>query len=418
MTQVHTRVSRRAALRILGLSGAAALTAACSQAAAPAPTSAPAAKPTNAPVAAPTSAPAAAAPTTAPVVTTAAATNGGVSDAEWDKIVQAAKAEGTVSVATYAGTPHRKILDVFEAAYPGIKVEHSQFQSSSRDFVPRVLQEQKAGLYTWDVAFVPVQEMIRQLRPVGGIEPVRPVIVRAEAMDDKGWLDSYEGGYPDNDRKWGYALTRSRYKSVWINTDLVKESEIRAFPDILDSKWKGKIIAGDPRSKGSGFLAATAMRVKTGGDAIMTQLYKDQEVVVSLDARQLTEFMVRGRYAIGIGAVDIPILKDFLAQGLGQNLKNVPMLESDYVNASNKTAWLMAKAPHPNAAKVLLNWSLGRESGLITSQQIEDNSRRADVPMFDESVEVKKGVEYVFVDSEPMLDVIERTQAIAKELLN
>ncbi|MFN0073671.1 MAG: ABC transporter substrate-binding protein [Chloroflexota bacterium] len=411
-------VSRRSALRLLGLGGAAALTVACSQAAAPAPT-APAAKPTIAPAAPTQAAAPAAAPTTAPAAKSAApSTSGGVSDAEWAAVVDAARKEGVVTVATYAGGAHRKILEEFEAAYPGIKIEHSQFQSSSRDYVPRVLQEQKAGLYTWDVAYMPVQEMIRQMRPIGGIEPVRPQIVRADAMDDRGWLDSYELGYPDDERKWGYALTRSRYKSVYINTDLVKDGEVTKFADLMDPKWRGKIIAGDPRTKGSGFLSFTAIRVKTGGDAMMTQLIKEQELAVSLDARQLTEFMVRGRYAIGIGAVDIPILKDFMAQGLGQNLKNVPMVETDYVNASNKTMWFLKNAPHPSAAKVLMNWSLTKESGVIHSQQIEDNSRRADVPVFDESVALQKGVDYVFVDSESMLDEIERTQKIAKDLLN
>src|SRR4051812_45188769 len=196
----QTLFSRRSALRLLGLGGAAALTAACSQAATPSPT-APAAKPTTAPAAAP-----AAAATTAPAAKAAApAVAGAISDADWEKVVEAARKEGSVNVATYAGTAHRKILDVFEAAYPGIKVEHTQFQSSSRDYVPRLFQEQKAGLYTWDVAFMPLQEMIRQVKPAGGLEPVRPSIVRADVLDDKGWLDSYADGYPDDDKQWGYA---------------------------------------------------------------------------------------------------------------------------------------------------------------------------------------------------------------------
>src|SRR5215213_4632389 len=207
----QTLLSRRSALRLLGLGGAAALTVACSQAASPSPT-APAAAPTQA--AAP-----AAGPTTAPAAKAAApAVAGAISDADWEKVVEAARKEGSVNVATYAGTAHRKVLDVFEAAYPGIKVEHTQFQSSSRDYVPRVLQEQKAGLFTWDVSFMPLQEMIRQLKPAGGLDPVRPNIVRAEALDDKGWLDTYMGGYPDDDKQWGYALDKNRYKSVWINT--------------------------------------------------------------------------------------------------------------------------------------------------------------------------------------------------------
>jgi ABC-type Fe3+ transport system substrate-binding protein len=408
-------LSRRSALRLLGLGGAAALTAACSQASAPDP----AAKPTTAPAAAPTQPLAPAAPpTTAPAAKAAApAVAGAISDADWELVVEAARKEGSVNVATYAGTAHRKILEVFEAAYPGIKVEHTQFQSSSRDYVPRLFQEQKAGLYTWDVAFMPLQEMIRQVKPAGGLDPVRPNIVRAEALDDKGWLDGYLAGYPDDDKQWGYALDKNRYKSVWVNTDLVKDGEITKFSDLMDPKWKGKLLAGDPRTKGSGFLAFTALRVKMGDTAMQTVL-KEQETVVSTDARQLTEFMVRGRYSASIGAVDVPILKDFMSQGMGQNLKNIPMVETDYVNAGNKTMWLLKNAPHPNAAKVLMNWALGKESGIAHSQNIEENSRRADVPVFDPEVALQPGVDYVFVDSEAMLDEIEKTQQFAKDLLN
>jgi ABC-type Fe3+ transport system substrate-binding protein len=389
--------------------------AACSQAAPASPTAAPA-KPTSAP--APAAKAPAAAPTTAPAAKAAApAVAGAISDADWEKIVEAARKEGTVNVATYAGTAHRKILEVFEAAYPGIKVEHTQFQSSSRDYVPRLLQEQKAGLYTFDVAFMPLQEMIRQVKPAGGLEPLRPAVVRADVLDDKNWLDSYLDGYPDEDKQWGYALNKNRYKSVWVNTDLVKEGEVTKFTDLLDPKWRGKILLGDPRTKGSGFLSFTAIRVKQG-DAAMQTIIKDQEAVASIDARQLTEFMVRGRYAIGIGAVDVPILKDFMSQGMGQNLKNVPIAETDYVNAGNKTLWHLKNAPHPNAAKVLINWALGKESGQAHSQNIEENSRRADVPVFDPSVALQPGIDYVFVDSEPMLPEIEKTQAFAKELMN
>lgn len=418
MDSTFVTVTRRQVLRALGLSGVTAMLAACSQAAAPSPTAAPA-KPTAAPAAAaPTTAPVAPAPTTAPAVVAPAATvPGAVSDAEWSSIVDAARKEGSLSLATYAGTPHRNISMAFEAAYPGIKVEHSQFQSSSRDFVQRLLQEQKAGLFNWDVAHMPVQEMTRQVRPVGGTDPVRPHIVQAQALDDKGWIDSYEKGYPDDDKKWGYALTRQRYKGVWINTDLVKEGEITKFDDLLDPRWKGKVLIGDARTKGSAFLSFTAVRAKRG-DADMTTIIKDLEAAVLVDSRQLVEQMVRGRYAWGIGAVDFPILKDFLAQGLGGNLKNVPMVETDSVNAGNRTMWLLKSAPHPNAAKVYMNWSLSREAGLITSQQVEENSRRADVPVFDESTALQKGIDYVFVDSEAMLDEIEKTQALAKTLIN
>src|SRR5262249_32665270 len=116
MQVLQSGVSRREAIRLLGLTGLAALVAACSPAS-PAP-SAPPAQPTAAPK--PTPAAPAAAPTTAAAPANAQQPAGAIAQADWDKLVAAAKQEGTLSIATYAGTSYRRFLDVFESAY-GIK---------------------------------------------------------------------------------------------------------------------------------------------------------------------------------------------------------------------------------------------------------------------------------------------------------
>ena len=93
--------------------------------------------------------------------------------AEWDKLVDAAKQEKTLTIATYAGNGYKKVMEAFQEAFPGMQVEHTQFQSSSRDFVPRLFAEQKAGLYTWDISIMPTQEQIRQVVKAGGNDPIR-----------------------------------------------------------------------------------------------------------------------------------------------------------------------------------------------------------------------------------------------------
>jgi ABC-type Fe3+ transport system substrate-binding protein len=406
----HTRFNRRQLIRGIGLLGMTSLAAACSQPAVPAPTTAPP-KPTSAPSAAPTSAPAVAAPTTPSAKPTAAAS-------EWDQVVAAANAEKTVAVATYAGTGHRKVIEAFQAAYPGIQVEHSQFQSSSRDYIPRVLQELKAGLHSFDLALMPPQEMLRQLRPVDGLAPIRPALIRPDVLDDKNWLDNFESGFLDKDKRWGYALVSLKSDDFWINTEMVNESEIRSLKDILDPKWKGKIVGGDPRTKGSGFQPATVMRLMTSGDDIMKRLYVDQEVVVSADARQLTEFMVRGRYPIGVGAIDRVILKDFQAQGIGNGLKPIDIPEGTYLYSQTGILWMLNGPPHPNAAKVYANWLLSKEGGAAWSEHIGDNSRRSDVPVADESKVPTRGVQYLNIQAEDLLDEQQKTQDLAKQLLN
>jgi iron(III) transport system substrate-binding protein len=381
--------SRRALLRLIGVAGVAALLASCAQA--------PAAQPTGVPAK-----PAAASQP---------------QDTDWQKVVDAAKKEGHLLVATYAGTGYRKVMDAFEAAYPGVTVDQTPFQSSSRDFFPRYFQERQAGLYQWDIILVPATEPLVQAVPVGAIDPIRPLIVRPDVLDDKNWSDGFEAGFLDKGKQYDYAITRSRSQSLWIDTNQVKDGEIKSYKDLLDPKWKGKILAGDPRTKGSGFWPGTTLRIKTGSDDIIRQLFKDQEALLSTDARQLTEQMVRGTYPIGVGAISLSILLDFLAQGQGKNLKSISTVEMDYVNSSDHVLHYANKAPNPNAARVFVNWVLSKEGSTVYSTLSQDNSRRADVAVVDPNLVPEKGREYLTIDAEPLIDEILKTQKIAKEIL-
>jgi iron(III) transport system substrate-binding protein len=408
--------TRRQMLRVCGLTGAAALIAACSQPAASPPTAAPA-KSTQAPAAPPTTAPAAA-PAQPAVPTAAAPAANAAFDAEWAKLVEAAKQEKTLTIATYAGNGYKKVMDAFMEAFPGVQVEHTQFQSSSRDYVPRLFAEQKAGLYMWDISIMPTQEQIRQVVKAGGNDPIRPLIIRPDVLDDSVWMDGFEGGFNDNDKKWGYAIGRQRDTPIWVDRNVIKEGELTTLAQLLDPKWKGKIIAGDPRTKGSGFLPLTAARIHTKSDDVVRQVFKDMEPVISTDARQLTEFMVRGRGVIGFGAVDRVIIEDFKSQGQGTNIQINPIKETEYLNAGSTMLWLVTKAPHPNMAKLFVNWVLTKDGSTVFSKNIGFDSRRNDVPVIDQDGLPQQGVDYVRIDLEDLLDEIQKTQDLAKAILD
>jgi hypothetical protein len=246
------RLTRRGLLRAVGVSGVVLVAAAC----------APAGGSTSAP----------AAPTPAPPAAQAQAPAQGQGQAgpgqAWDDVVAAARQEGVLTIATYAGTGYRKVMDDFEAAFPGLKVEQTGFQSSSRDFVPRLLQERNANLFAWDIALMPSPEMLIQVHPVGGLDPVRPLIVHPDVLDDSHWSDGFNGGFVDTGKTLSYAITRARSQSLWIDTNQVRDGEIKTYQDLLDPRWKGKILAGDLRTKGSGYNMATVLRLKTHDDEI------------------------------------------------------------------------------------------------------------------------------------------------------
>ena len=96
---------------------------------------------------------------------------------------------------------------------------------------------------------------------------------------------------------------------------MVKEDQVKSFGDLLDPRWKGKLLLPDVRVMGDAFWPMTSARLNLGDD-IIKRLYVDQEPVLSRDSRQVAEFMVRGLpLALGVNPL---LLRQFQSQGLGQ----------------------------------------------------------------------------------------------------
>jgi ABC-type Fe3+ transport system substrate-binding protein len=142
----------------------------------------------------------------------------------------------------------------------------------------------------------------------------------------------------------------------------------------------------------------------------------DQEPVLSRDSRQVVEFMVRGRFPIALG-VNPLLLTQFQRQGLGKNLKLLRFPELDTMSSGASTAWLVNKAPHPNAAKLLINWLLTRDAQVHWAREVETNSRRVGVEPGNPQFAVPKGVKFFQVDAEENLPEVVKTQDIAKAVI-
>jgi iron(III) transport system substrate-binding protein len=326
-------------------------------------------------------------------------------------VLAAAKKEGKVAVNTFTGHGYGRVLKLFTRAYPEIKLNHTNLEPV--EFSPRVIQERKAGVYTWDVAIMPTSTAFQVLRPAGVWDPVRPAIIVPAARLDANWRDGFEAGFLDRDKQLAYAFTLVRAVGVFVNVDHVKEGELTSVRDLLAPKWKGRIAISDPRVAGS-FWPLTAARLKLG-DEIMKQLLVDQQPVLSRDRNQLTEFMVRGRFPIGIG-LNALALRDFQAYGVGKNIKTVHLAELDY-QSSGGAVWLVNRAPHSNSARVLINWLLTRAAQEAWARELQTNSRFVGVEPGDPDALVPPGLRLMQIDSEALLPEIVKTQDIAKRLI-
>jgi iron(III) transport system substrate-binding protein len=333
--------------------------------------------------------------------------------ADWPQVIAAAKKEGKVVVNTFPGDGYKRALKSFTQAYPDIKLEHTSLHS--QDFAPRILQERQASLYTWDIATIPTSTALQVLRPAGVWDPVRPVIVLPEITEDAGWEGGYERGFAVvKDRALAYGFCAVRGSGITINTDLVKDDP-KGLTDLLNPKWKGKLLLPDVRTMGDSFWAMTSARLNLGDD-IIKKLFVDQEPALSRDTRQIAEFMVRGRYPIALG-VNPLLLSQFQRQGLGKNLKTFHFPEMDTFNSSSSTVWLVNRAPHPNAAKVFVNWLLTKDAQIVWAREVETNSRRIGVEPGNPMYAVPRGAKLLQVDAEENLPEVVKTQDIAKAVI-
>ena len=156
---------------------------------------------------------------------------------------------------------------------------------------------------------------------------------------------------------------------MWVNTDLVKEGEIRSAKDLLDPKWRGRTLSAGIRT-GGGFGTLGAVR-KQLGDTVVRQLLQDQQLTVRRDRADLAREMVRGTFPICL-AMERAALQDFLDQGLGKNLKRIDLPEA--VRVTGYGIWLFNRAPHPNAAKLFVNWFLAQQGQEAWSKATGDHS--------------------------------------------
>jgi iron(III) transport system substrate-binding protein len=377
--------TRRSFLRLAGLSGLAALHAAC------APTG-------GAPES--SSARAAAAP----------APSGSTGGTEWDELVAAARREGGLTIATQAGPGHRRWVQAFEAAFPGITVEHQQFPNLSI-WAPKVLTERQGGVYDWDLVESSTTVIWPTLQPAGALAPLRPLLLaRPEVVGDQHWLDGFDTGWQDDTKQFGYAHAQSAAGWVAINMDLVREDEVTSVQDLLAPRFKGKLVMLELQA-GPTFGPMTALR-KQYGEGIVRQLLVEQEPVLLRDPRQLMEGLIRGRYPIALTGALKPNLREFLDQNLGKNVRFVEVPGLMYSNMYS--LWHLDRAPHAMATKLFVNWFLSKDAQAIYAPNAERNSRRTDVTPVDPEGLPKPGQPFYTIGPEASLSDVK----VARELLD
>ena len=292
--------------------------------------------------------------------------------AEWDKIVEAARKEGTVTVSVPTSAELRKQFETgFKSEYPGIDLELSVARGSAN--INKIIEEQKAGARTVDLHMGGTTSIITGLLANHMLEPVMSSMVLPKVRDEKNWWGGHI--WADNAKKYIYTFTAYMTETVWYNPELVKAEEITSWDSLLEPKWKGKIAILDPRTPGSGESTwAFLLRVK--GESYLKRLAA-QEMMVGRNLRQLAEAVARGKSAVSIG-LSYYTYSPFIKAGL--SVKPVSSIQEGYYAASGSGNIVIIKnGPHPNASKVFVNWLLSRDGQAAVTKALGQPTRRYDV---------------------------------------
>jgi iron(III) transport system substrate-binding protein len=311
---------------------------------------------------------------------------------DWEATVAAAKKEGSVVVLGQPSPAMRnEILPKFTERY-GIQVELIAGQSST--LVGKVRTERAAGIYSIDVFMSNGGTSISVLYTEKMIDPLKPLLVLPEVTDPAKW----KGGvipFADPEKEYLLLMFRSVDSFMVVNADYVKLEEMRSVKDLLNPKWKGKISTEDPVAAGGGGAGTAAHFYTQMGPEFVKQLYTGQEAVVQRDRRQLSDWLARGSAPICL-TCHIDDMRALVNEGY----KLIEIFDlADIQNRVTPAPSLLSvanKAPHPNAAKVFVNWMAGKEALELYSRNAQAATLRTDTDesFLDPRVIPRLGVQY------------------------
>ena len=321
-------------------------------------------------------------------------------EAEWERTVKAAREEGQVTVYVFAGGPELPIrAEVFQKRFPEIKVV-----TVSGDPAPRILAERRAGKYIADVAIGgPTTPWTLYLAKA--LDPLKDAMILPEVLDESKW---WQGKHRWTDAEKRYAfpfLGNPQRGEFFYNTQLIHPKDFQSFWNFVNPKWKGKIEARDIRSPGPGSVVMRFFLHTPGlGPEFIKRLFGEMEITLFRDRRQAVDWLASGKYPICLlcNSTDVGKAKE---QGLPVN-EFGEMKEGVGIASSGGNVGLANRAPHPNAAKVFVNWLLSRE-GQITVQTSYAkvgnpvNSLRIDIPKdgIPPADRLREGVNYIEVET-------------------
>jgi len=258
-------------------------------------------------------------------------------------LIAAARKEGKIAFYTALELPTAERLGkLFEARYPGVAVRVER--SGAERIFQRIAQEQTSRVFAVDVVCTTDAAHFIDWKRNDWVAPYVPLDVAQhfphETVDPDGM----------------HATVCAWLEVIGYNTGLVARDEApRSYADLLDPKWRGKLVKGHPSYSGA-ILTATYLLARDLGWSYFEKLAQ-QRVMQVQSAADPPKKVLAGERAVMADGNDYNLV---LLKEQGQSVEVVYAAEgSPLITVHNG---VFRSAPNPNAARLFQSFMFGAEA--------------------------------------------------------
>ncbi|MBI4332144.1 MAG: extracellular solute-binding protein [Chloroflexi bacterium] len=326
---------------------------------------------------------------------------------DWARTLAAARQEGPLIIYGAGGDGVRVAIGKSVKEKYGLDIEWVAGLGAT--LTARIVQERRVGLFVPDFIMGGTTNQQAVLKPEGMLDPIKPLLVLPETLNREVWFGG-EIPWVDNDKMYTMTSILSPDYRVAVNTTIVRPEEIKSYNNLLDPRWMGKIVVRNPM----GSMQWFSQLLQVMGPDFVRKLAANSPAIVEND-RQGVEWLAQGKVAIMIIAQP-GVLEEFVGAG-APVAKAIPQ-EASFIAGAGIATSLLNRAPHPNAAKVYVNWYLSKEGGDVQSRVTAMQSARLDVAPDHLATELRRNpsVKYVRVETEDFFLRLVSDRKVAQEV--
>ena len=299
---------------------------------------------------------------------------------DWKQTVAAAKKEGRLNL--YVGRyGQAALLDEFKKDYPEIRVV--SVNGTGDQLATRIAAEARAGKTIADIYSGGPNSSYSSLYRGKILDSIKSALILPEVLDESKWYGGKHIFTDSEDQFIFVYIALPGVRGLSYNSNLVNAKEFKSFWDLTNPKWKGKITSQRPTETGLSVNLQFYYYQPELGPEFIKRAFSAMEVTFG-DRRTITDWLAAGKFAICHGCRQV---EKASGQGLPvEDFDTADWKEGQPLSTGGGSISLIKGAPHPNAARVFINWFLSRK-GQTALQKSNDlygelppNSRRIDVP--------------------------------------